>query len=65
MIARMSCALDLGALGFIPKSSPREVMVSALRLVFSGGVYIPPEALALPRRAQACALRQSPQRTPA
>ena len=39
-------ALDLGALGFIPKSSPREVMVSALRLVLSGGIYIPPEALA-------------------
>jgi DNA-binding NarL/FixJ family response regulator/class 3 adenylate cyclase len=38
-------ALDLGALGFIPKSAPREVMVSALRLIFAGGVYIPPEAL--------------------
>jgi DNA-binding NarL/FixJ family response regulator len=39
-------ALNLGALGFIPKSSPREVMVNALRLVFSGGIYVPPEALA-------------------
>jgi DNA-binding NarL/FixJ family response regulator len=39
-------ALDLGALGFIPKSAPREVMANALRLVFAGGVYIPPEALA-------------------
>src|SRR5438874_7756417 len=38
-------ALDLGALGFIPKSAPREVMVNALRLVLSGGIYIPPEAL--------------------
>jgi DNA-binding NarL/FixJ family response regulator len=38
-------ALDLGALGFIPKSAPREVMVNALRLIFAGGVYIPPEAL--------------------
>src|SRR5262249_48822261 len=38
-------ALDLGALGFIPKSAPRNVMVNALRLVFAGGVYIPPEAL--------------------
>lgn len=38
-------ALELGALGFIPKSSPREVMVSALRLVLSGGIYIPPQAL--------------------
>ncbi|HMH16727.1 MAG TPA: response regulator transcription factor [Burkholderiales bacterium] len=39
-------ALDLGALGFIPKSSTREVMLSALRLVFSGGIYIPPDILA-------------------
>ena len=39
-------ALDLGALGFIPKSAPREVMANALRLIISGGVYIPPEALA-------------------
>jgi DNA-binding NarL/FixJ family response regulator len=38
-------ALDLGAVGFIPKSGEREVMLSALRLVFSGGVYIPPEIL--------------------
>src|SRR5215468_4124854 len=39
-------ALDLGALGFIPKSGQREVMVRALELVFAGGVYIPPEILA-------------------
>jgi len=38
-------AMDLGVLGFIPKSSPREVMVNALRLILSGGIYIPPEAL--------------------
>jgi DNA-binding NarL/FixJ family response regulator len=38
-------ALDLGALGFIPKSTPREVMLSALQLVFSGGIYIPAEIL--------------------
>jgi DNA-binding NarL/FixJ family response regulator len=42
-------AIDLGALGFIPKSAPHDVIVSALRLVFSGGVYIPPEALARTR----------------
>jgi DNA-binding NarL/FixJ family response regulator len=38
-------ALDLGAMGFIPKTSSREVMVNALRLVFGGGIYIPPEIL--------------------
>jgi DNA-binding NarL/FixJ family response regulator len=41
-------ALDLGAVGFIPKSAPRDVMVNALRLVLAGGIYIPPEALARP-----------------
>jgi DNA-binding NarL/FixJ family response regulator len=39
-------AHELGALGFIPKSAPREVMANALRLIFSGGGYFPPEALA-------------------
>jgi DNA-binding NarL/FixJ family response regulator len=39
-------ALDLGAVGFIPKSGQHEVMVSALELVFAGGTYIPPEILA-------------------
>ena len=38
-------ALDMGALGFIPKSARREVMLSAFNLIFSGGIYIPPEIL--------------------
>jgi len=38
-------ALDLGALGYIPKSASREVMLSALNLVVSGGMYIPPVIL--------------------
>ena len=41
-------ALGLGAVGFIPKSGERDVMLSALRLVLSGGVYIPPEILTRP-----------------
>ena len=44
--ANVMRALDLGALGFIPKSAPREIMLNALRLVVSGGVYIPPQILA-------------------
>ena len=40
-------ALRAGASGFIPKSAKREVMLSALNLVFSGGIYIPPEVLPL------------------
>jgi DNA-binding NarL/FixJ family response regulator len=39
-------ALDLGAQGFIPKSANRDVMRSALQLVFAGGIYVPPEILA-------------------
>src|SRR5580693_8372526 len=39
-------SLDLGAVGFIPKSGRREVMLSALQLVFAGGIYIPPQILA-------------------
>lgn len=38
-------ALDEGAIGFIPKTSSAQVMLSALQLVFSGGVYLPPELL--------------------
>src|SRR5262249_46535602 len=33
--------LDLGALGFIPKSGQRDVILGALQLVFAGGIYIP------------------------
>ena len=39
-------AIALGAAGYIPKSTSHEVMVSALRLVCSGGMYLPPEVLA-------------------
>jgi DNA-binding NarL/FixJ family response regulator len=38
-------ALDLGAVGFIPKSASRKVILGALQLIFSGGIYIPPQAL--------------------
>jgi len=53
-------ALDHGAVGFIPKSAGREVMTSALSLVFSGGVYIPPEIL-----GSAAATAARPQASPA
>jgi DNA-binding NarL/FixJ family response regulator len=38
-------AIDLGAMGYIPKSHSGAVMVNALRLVLAGGVYLPPEML--------------------
>ena len=39
-------ALDFGALGFIPKSDSRDLMLGALRrLMFAGGISIPPKAI--------------------
>jgi len=38
-------ALDIGAVGFIPKSASREIMLRALQLVRAGGVFIPSQIL--------------------
>ncbi len=38
-------ALENGASGYIPKSSSVKIMLSALDLIFSGGVYVPPTVL--------------------
>jgi DNA-binding NarL/FixJ family response regulator len=38
----MQRALDAGAMGYLPKSTPPEVLLCALRLVLSGGIYVPP-----------------------
>ena len=38
-------AFERGALGFIPKSSPMPVILNALRLVLSGGTYVPREII--------------------
>jgi len=48
-------ALQAGALGYIPKSAKREVMLGALRLIFSGGVYIPPEIMDIAHGSSAVA----------
>jgi two-component system, NarL family, nitrate/nitrite response regulator NarL len=42
---RVKQAIDRGAQGFIPKSTPPDVLMSALRLIFSGGVYVPPSVM--------------------
>jgi DNA-binding NarL/FixJ family response regulator len=57
-------ALDLGALGFIPKNGRREIMLNALQIVLAGGMYIPPEALALRSPAQSAAARPATPRRP-
>lgn len=42
----MRSLMEIGVLGFIPKAYSPEVMLSAIRLVMAGGVYIPPLLLA-------------------
>lgn len=37
--------IDLGVSGYIPKTSSNMVIISAINLVLSGGIYIPPELL--------------------
>lgn len=37
--------LALGVQGYIVKSSPPDVILSAVRLVMGGGIYVPPEAM--------------------
>lgn len=38
--------LNNGASGYIPKSTSNEILSNAVRLIISGGVYIPPFVLA-------------------
>lgn len=44
----MEKVMSAGALGFVCKNSSASVMVSALNLVLSGGVYVPPQMLRQP-----------------
>jgi len=41
----INATLSLGAKGFIPKTTSAEVTLSALRLVLSGGTYLPPQLM--------------------
>ncbi len=43
--AMVTRAIDAGAMGFIPKTSSNQLLLNALRLVLSGGVYLPVEVL--------------------
>lgn len=42
---RIRAAIDRGAVGYVPKSHTSDLMIAALRLVLSGGIYLPPLAL--------------------
>ena len=39
--ATIERALDMGAMGFIPKTANARLLIDALRLVLSGGIYVP------------------------
>ncbi len=38
-------SIKCGAVGFIPKTLGSKVLIAALNLILSGGVYVPPESL--------------------
>jgi DNA-binding NarL/FixJ family response regulator len=38
-------AIDLGAMGFVPKRANNDALFEALNMVMSGGIYIPPMTL--------------------
>jgi DNA-binding NarL/FixJ family response regulator len=43
--------IDLGASGFVPKSSTHRILISALQLILAGGVYLPMHVLSQPARS--------------
>ncbi len=43
--ADVQASLGHGAMGYLPKSSSSDVMMNAIRLVLSGGMYLPPVLL--------------------
>ena len=57
-------AIDLGAMGFVPKRISTDMLSSALKLVMSGGIYVPPMAMSgtesLPAKAEQAPARQEP-----
>jgi DNA-binding NarL/FixJ family response regulator len=45
-------AITCGAAGFIPKSSPKDLIATALDVVFDGGIYVPSEMIASDNAAE-------------
>lgn len=43
--SQVAALLGLGVSGYVPKSEPPGVIVSAVRLVLAGGTYVPPRLL--------------------
>ena len=40
-------AIDMGAMGFVPKRASNDTLFEALRMVMSGGVYVPPMSMGI------------------
>lgn len=40
-------AMEMGLVGFVPKRAEPKIVAHALRLVFDGGIYVPPEYMAM------------------
>lgn len=40
-------AMEMGLAGFVPKRAEPKIVAHALRLVFDGGIYVPPEYMAM------------------
>lgn len=55
----VSEAIQIGAAGFIPKTSVTTVLLQALRLIMAGGVYVPPEVLRREPRGERSAAQPS------
>ncbi|MBO4520863.1 MAG: response regulator transcription factor [Alphaproteobacteria bacterium] len=53
-------AIDIGASGFIPKTSSSKLILSALHLVLSGGLYLPSELLNLTEKEEAAPENKGP-----
>ena len=45
-------AIDMGAMGFVPKRATNETLIEALQQVISGGVYVPPMSMGGEHNAQ-------------
>jgi DNA-binding NarL/FixJ family response regulator len=60
--ATIRAVLARGAAGYIPKTCLNQILISAVRLVMSGGVYVPPAALLRPadRMPECAAALQTP-----
>ena len=50
-------AVDIGASGFIPKTSSSKIILSALHLILAGGLYLPSELLSLQNKPEDTAVK--------